>query len=205
MAGAFGIIPKSNHGWISCFGRDGSAACARKDERVQIVFLQSAVNSLGSGQPYILCSVRFVASAVGLEIHLVGDVQLRLAVLDGAGIGMSQVEFAKLGERFYRGRGAKRIQPLIEIALHSILKNHGAVRIFALGVFSARTGVPLQQIILWIGGNDACNFRGIDNYCALLFHRQNRIVHYFFLIGIEAVSRRFVAGAYESPGGVTAS
>ena len=108
---------------------------------------------------------------------------------------MGRVELAKLGERLYWRCRAQRTEPLVEIALHAVFENHRAVRVLALGVFEAGTGAPLQQIILWIGRNDAGDVRGIDNHRALLFQRRDRFVHYFILIGIQALARFCFAGS----------
>ena len=55
-----------------------------------------------AGQQKILGAIGLVARPIRLDIHLVGDVELRLAVFEGPGISMRQVPVAQLGERLQR-------------------------------------------------------------------------------------------------------
>jgi hypothetical protein len=62
------------------------------------VRLHGGVDAVFAGKAQVLRAVGLVPPPVGLQIDLIGDVEVRLPVLDGAGTGVRQVEEAQLGQ-----------------------------------------------------------------------------------------------------------
>src|SRR6266508_4191358 len=83
-------------------GGDAGTAPAGEEERVQVVRLHYLVDAVRSRERDVLGPIRFVPRFVCLDVHLVGDVEVRLPVLDRAGLGVRQVPLAKLGQSLDR-------------------------------------------------------------------------------------------------------
>ena len=69
-----------------------------KEDRIEALRLHHVVDAVRSREVDIAGAIRLIAHAVRLYIHLVGDVQLRLAEANRAAVGMRNVPFAKLGD-----------------------------------------------------------------------------------------------------------
>src|SRR5438128_894654 len=96
---------------------------------------QSAVVSSGFvSNSRVIRAIRFVARAVGLHVHLVGDVEIRLAKLDGARFLVVAIPLTQLRKRFHRRRGSKGREPMIEIALHTVLEDDGTIGVVFLRI-----------------------------------------------------------------------
>ena len=141
-----------------------------------------------SGQGQVLRPVGLVARAVGREVHLVGDIEVRLSVLDCAGLLVGEVPAAQLGERLDRRGCAQRGQPLVEVALHAVLEHHRTVFVLSLRVVGARAGVPTEEALLRILLDDARDVGWIDDDGALPLQNRDRLRHHLRRIGVETAA-----------------
>jgi hypothetical protein len=82
--------------------RDAGARSSGRDERIELIRLQHAVDALIAAQAAILRIVGVNARLVGDQIDLVRDLEARLAVLDRAGLCVRAIPFDVFGQRFHR-------------------------------------------------------------------------------------------------------
>ena len=76
-------------------------------QRVEAVLFQGRVDAVRSTQPHVARAVPLVALAIGRHVHLVGVVELRLAVLQRPLARVRTVPGPQLGERLHRRRAAQ--------------------------------------------------------------------------------------------------
>ncbi len=67
-----------------------------------------------------------------------------------------------------RRGGSERSQPLVEVALHAVLKNHGAACVLSFRVGHTGAGVPQEKIPVRVGRDNARDIGGSNDGCALL-------------------------------------
>ena len=75
-----------HHGWITGARRDGGAAGAGKEQRVEAIGGHDSIDAVGCGKTNVFRAVGFIAGAVALHVHLVRDVEVCLAVLECSGL-----------------------------------------------------------------------------------------------------------------------
>src|SRR5262245_21169332 len=119
-----------NHSWVSRLRGEGGAGCRGEQQRIELMHLHRRIDPIGAGELDVLGPISLVARPIGLEVHLVRVVELRLAVLDRAASRMRQVEVPELGQRLNRGVRSERGQPSVEVALHPVLEYNRTVGIF---------------------------------------------------------------------------
>ena len=145
---AFGTVREGNDdGRDSPVSRDRMAPDPRREQdRVELFRRHDLVDPVRRRQRDILRAIELVTAAIGLDVHLVGNVELRLPVLERVRLRMRQVPVAQLGQRLHRRGGAEARKPLVEIALHAVLEDDGAARIHALRSVGAAADLPAQEI-----------------------------------------------------------
>ena len=83
--GGLGIVANGHDdGRIAGLGRNRGAERAGEEQRIEPVRAQRGVDAVAAAEPHVLRAVALIAIAVGGEVHLVGDVELRLAVFQRA-------------------------------------------------------------------------------------------------------------------------
>src|SRR5262249_10984117 len=135
-----------------------------------------------------------VPCAILYEIHLVRVVELILTILDGAPRRVSRVERSELRERLDRRAGPERGKPCVEVALHPVLEDDGAVLVAPLPPGRTRADVPEEEVAGWIGIDHAREIRGIDDDGALASQDLDRLGHRARLILGEPSAWRRLAG-----------
>ena len=143
----------------------------------------------------VVGAVGFVARFEELEVHRVGDVEQRLAVLDRAHLLVVGVPLAQLGQRLHRRGGAEGGEPLVEIALHAVGEIDRAL--LALHVVHVGADAPEEVVVGGVLVDDAGDVGGIDDDRALRFEDVDRVIHRLGLLGIESAARRGRAGRRE--------
>src|SRR5262245_30253412 len=94
-----------DHRWVSRLRGEGGAGSCGEQQRIELLHLHRRIDPIGAGELDILGPISLVTLPIGIEVHLVRVVELRLAVLDGAASRTRQVEVPKLGQRLDRGVG----------------------------------------------------------------------------------------------------
>ena len=64
--------------------------------------LEGGIDPVGGREHDVLAAIGLVAGAVALDVHLVGNVEQGLAVLDGTGALVRDVPLPEFGERLDR-------------------------------------------------------------------------------------------------------
>ena len=142
-----------------------------------------------TGQKQILRAICLIARAISRDIHLIRDVELRLAVFEGAGIFVCQIPVAQLRQRFHRCGGPETREPLVEIAFHSIFEDHRARFILALRPIGTAADRPAQKTPAFVPVDDARNVCRIDDDGALLLEDRDSFRHHLRLVGVEPAAR----------------
>src|SRR5262245_58105241 len=155
------------------------------------MFLHHRVDAVCRREPQVFFSIGSVARGVSFNIHLVRDVQQRLAVLDRARSLMRDVPLSQFSERLHRRRRSERLQPVVEVPLHSVFENNRTRRVLAFGVVQSRADVPEQEIFLRVSGHNAWNLYRIEYDGALPLEYRNRFIHDLSLLWSESTARLF--------------
>src|ERR1700731_3165251 len=61
---------------------------------------------------------------------------------------MPDVPLAQFGERFNRRQRPERVEPLVEVALHAVLQNDGAIGILTLRAFNSSALFHSRRLLL---------------------------------------------------------
>src|SRR5213594_2638024 len=204
---------RNDDGGVSWFCCNRRAAGTREKERVQAIGFHHLVDAVCRRQRDVFGAIRFITRPVRFNIHFIGVVQVRLAVFDRTGFLMLQVPLPQIGQGFYGCRWTESREPAIEIAFHAVFRNDGTTGIAALAISRSGTDIPLVDVPVRIGIDNARDICGIDNDDTLFLQNVNRIGHGFDLIRIEPVVKRdardpdassFQAVTLEEPGIVAA-
>ena len=134
-------------------------------------------------------AIGLVARAIFFDVHLVGDLEVRLAVLDRVRLHVRFVVRNQVGERLQWRRGAERVEPLVEVALHAVLQVDRAVLVLAAPLVDARALAPQHEVVLRVLVDDARDVGGIDDDRALLLQHGNRLFHRLLLLVVEPTAR----------------
>src|SRR5262245_51367815 len=137
----------------------------------------------------IFGAVDLVTGAVGFDVHLVGNVELRLPVFERARLRVRQVPLAQLGERLHRRGGPEAREPFVEIALHAVLEDHRATRIHPLRPIGAPANLPAQEIPTDILVDYARNVGWIDDNGTSLPENRDGLGHRLRLLRVQPAAR----------------
>ena len=162
--------------------------------------LHGGVDAVGGRQQDVLATVGFVARAVSLHVHLVGDVEQRLSVLDRASALVRDVPHAQPQQILDRCPVAEQRQPRVEVALHAVLEGDRAVGVASLGLLEATARIPVQEVVGGRRLHDAGNVGGIDDHGALRLEHGDDVVHRRLLRGRESTARRAAAAGRRNRG-----
>ena len=184
---------RHDDGRVTGLGRKRRAGAAWEQQRVELVRGHHLGDAVRPAEPHVLGAIGFPARAIGLDVHLVRDVELRLPVLDCRARRVREVERAQLGERLHRRRRPERRQPGVEVALHPVLEHHRAVRVLALGVVQPAAGAPRQEVLRLVRIDDARNVGRIDDDGALTAQHVDRLGHRLRARLVQAAARLFRA------------
>src|SRR5688572_19366572 len=80
---------------------DVGARNAREEQGVELIRLDCGVDAVCGGEKDVLPAIGVILRTIRLQVHLVGDVQVRLAVLDRAGPLVGDVPLPQLGQRLH--------------------------------------------------------------------------------------------------------
>ena len=155
--------------------------------------LHGGVDAVGGRQQNVLAAVGFVARAVGLHVHLVGDVEQRLTVLDGTGPLVRDVPLPQPQQVLHRRPIAKQRQPRVEVALHAVLEGDRAVGVTSLGLLEATAGIPIEEVVGRHRFHHAGNVCGIHDHRPLRLEHGDHVIHGRRLRRSESPARRGAA------------
>ena len=143
-----------------------------------------------TSEVHILGAIGLILRLVRHQIHLVGNIQQRLAVLDGPTLRIGNVEPTQFGQRLERRRSTQRRQPHVEVALHAVCEVDGAIRIASLAIVHAAARAPEQKVARGIGNDDAGNICRIHDGGPLTPERCDRFVHHRRLRRVDSAAWR---------------
>src|SRR5262249_38369054 len=178
-SGSVGYEPeRDDHRGITRLRGNRRTVRRGEENRVEPLGLHDPVHAGRAAQPHVLRAIGLVSRAILLEVHLVRDVEVRLAVLDRTGLLMGGIPGDQIFQRFQRRSRTEAVEPLVEVALHSVFEVDRAVLVLAASVVDAAAGVPQHEIVLRILVDHARDIRRIDNDGAALFQDGDRVVHH---------------------------
>src|SRR5262245_57285708 len=106
---------------------------------------------------------------------------------------MRDVPLSQFSQRLHRGRRSERLQPLVEVPLHSVFENNRTSGVLTFGGVQTRTHAQDQEAFLRIGGHNAWNLYRVDADGALPLEDLNRFIHDLSLFRSESPARLFGA------------